>query len=232
MRLYLDTALDAVAAGARNRMAHFSPAGGVILSIAFDGLEVHSSLGPLADDDLRLLAEGPSRRELQLLPEHADRFRLLCADEPLRERTALFYALSGRPTFAMPPAVRRLGPEDAPAIAAFMTAHYDDTVFSGWMLAAPFFAAFENGEIAATAGTVLLHAPSGRANLGNLLTRPDLRGKGHARRAFEGLLSHLGDTGYTALSLITTEENLAVRSLAESCGFRILEKRVQIDLGS
>lgn len=228
--LYLATALDAVAAGQTNRMAHLATAGGVVLSIAFESIEVHSTLGILDEGDIQALTKRPGRCELQLLPEHADAIRCFLGTHLCRERRVLFYGLDLPAAPDMPDSVVRLGPGDTNAVRAFMQAHNADTVFSEWMLDHPFYAALEDGGIAATAGTVLTHRASRRANLGNLLTRPDLRRRGYGRLALQGLISDLSADGITGLSLVTTVDNSAARALAESFGFRILEERIQIDM--
>ncbi|WP_193181386.1 GNAT family N-acetyltransferase [Nisaea sediminum] len=228
--LYLETALDATRTGARNRFAHLSDSGGVILAISFDGLDVVSTLGPLDEADYRLLATS-GRKELQLAPAHARHLREQLAGRRFRERDAHFYI---RPqTAALPehPAnVRRLGPENEVEVAAFMQAHNRETVFSNWMLSGYFCAAFEAGEIVATAGTVITHRASGRANIGNLLTAPGKRGRGFARAALSALIRTLQENGIPDLSLVTTAENRAARALAESLGFKSLERRVQFDV--
>lgn len=229
LRLYLDAALEDLARGRDDRLVLVGADGeGAVLAIVFDDLAVATTAGRLRPDELAAAAATPLPAEIHLEPEHAPRLRALCAPRLIAARELRIY---GRPTEgASPdPEARRMGPADAPAVAAFMRAHNPRTVFSGWMLDLPFAAVLDaDGAVAATAGTIA--SAGGRSLIGNFLTRPDLRGRGLARRLALHMAWLHGADGAGEVLLATTADNAPACRAYEAAGFGIVEERLQWDL--
>jgi ribosomal protein S18 acetylase RimI-like enzyme len=230
-RLYLDAALDDLARGRDDRLALVGEDGeGAVLGIVFDGLAVLTAIGRLRPDELAAAAATPLPAELHLEPEHEPPLAALCAPRLIAARDLVVY---GRPAAgaAPDPDARTPTRADAPAVAAFMGAHNPRTVFSGWMLDLPFAAlADADGSIAATAGTIA--SAGGSALIGNFLTRPDLRGRGLARRLALHMAWMHGAAGAREVLLATTADNAPARRAYEAAGFRLLEERRQWDLAA
>ncbi|MGO4572956.1 GNAT family N-acetyltransferase [Microvirga sp. 2TAF3] len=228
-RLYFEAALADLDKGIDNRSAYLGQdRAGALLGIAFDQLVVITAIGQLRPEELALGLTAPSATELHIEPDHEAVLRPRFGNRLIEARDMRIYGRA-LATEAADPDARRLGIEDAPVVTRFMEEHYPRNAFSEWMLTMPFAALLHKGDIVATAGTIARHADI--ALIGDFLTRPDQRGRGHARR----LAHHLGwvfaQEGVRTLVLATTADNAAACRAYEAAGFRILETRRQIDLG-
>lgn len=121
-----------------------------------------------------------------------------------------------------------MGPDDAPALAAFFAAHYPATVFSAWMLDQPFVALVEDGHPVAVGGTIVRAGT--RAMIGNFLVDPARRGEGLAGRILHSLLALLRDDGVETALLATNDGNPAACRVYDRAGFTLIERRMQLDL--
>ena len=230
--LYFETALAAAAAGQDNRSVRLSGAGGVVLGVDFDGLSVFTTHGALAEADLAALASWPRRTELHVPPDLAPAIRRLAGPRLYQERDLKIYVRDPAPPPAADPRCRRMTLDDGARVAAFLRQGYGDTVVSDWMFDLPFYGLFDGGELAAVAGAIVADAGLGAANIGNLFTAPAFRGRGLGRAVVAALVAGLWQAGYRTLSLGTTEDNVSAWRAAESLGFRLLERRLHLDLAA
>ena len=76
-----------------------------------------------------------------------------------------------------------------------------------------------DGEIAAFAGTHVLSERYRTAALGNIVTRPELRGRGLAGRLVLDLCDRLRRKGIERIGLNVAEANLSARRCYERIGF-------------
>lgn len=227
-RSYFEGALEGLRAGADNRYVHIGrDRQGVILGFDFDGLTAFSPVGRLRDQELRLLAACPQRLELQLASSDAPMMRALLGeriemtlDQRLYERRT-----AGATWF---PEARRLGPADLAAVSLFSRVHNPHTVFSAWMLELPFLAATDGDGIVATAGT--LARTGDEAVIGNVVTRADRRGRGHARRLVESLCALLAREGVATVHLLTTSDNAPACAVYDAAGFAVAGRFCQMDV--
>lgn len=228
-RLYLEAALADLATGLDNRWVLIGGRrAGCVLGIEFDSLNVFTAIGHLAEPELATVLASPDPCELHLESAHETVLTPRLADRLIASRQLRIYA---RPTAGASPdaAARRLTAADSALLQGFMRAHNPRTVISGWMLALPFAAIEEEGEIIAAAGTIA--RAHDLALLGNFLTRPDRRGRGLARRLALHLASLLREDGVQEMLLATTADNSAACRAYERSGFLLLETRRQLDLG-
>ena len=228
--LYFDTAIEDLARGIDNRLVLIGrERRGLVLGIAFAGLEVFSIVGALDDAELRATYTRPMPGELHVTAELADRLR-----PHLRDRVAAELAMRIETcaigTRVADPTCRTMTQADAGRLTAFYDAHNPRHVFSPWMLEHPFIAVVGQGEILAGAGVLALSRRLGWALIGNFLTRPDQRGRGLARRVGETLLAALSRNGIGDAALVTTGDNAAARSVYRDLGFTLAEARVELDL--
>ena len=228
-RLYLESALTDLAAGLDNRRVLIGERrAGCVLGIEFDSLNVFTAIGNLDESELTTVLLSPEPCELHLESAHESVLTQHLAGRLIASRQLRVYA---RPTAAaaLDSAARRLTAADSARLQTFMRAHNPRTVISDWMLALPFAAIEQEGEIISVAGTI---ARAGDlALLGNFLTRPDRRGRGLARRLALHLAALLHDDGVHQALLATTAENGAACRAYERAGFLLLETRRQLDLG-
>ena len=234
--LYLETAL--AEAGQGNRHVLLKADGtGLVLSITFDALTVRTTVGRLGTAHLAAAARIDGPGELHVDPRHRDAVvavlgRRVAAENRLRYYQRPVRTEDGAEDRAWSPpadiALVPLGPQALDDVVAFYSRHYPQTIFSAWMLEAPFVGAFEDGELVA-AGGVVARDPSGRAvNIGNFLTRPDRRGRGLGRLVVRALLARLAIDGVSLATLGTTVENVPAWRCYEACGFTLLEERIEI----
>ena len=229
-RLYFEAAIADLARGIDNRVAYVGQArSGAILGISFDHLAVFTALGRLENWELAMMLKTDWPVEMHVEPAHEARLLPFCAARLLNMSAQRIYS---RSTAAARPdgAVRQLGPADADAVSAFMTAHHPRSIFSDWMLSLPFMVLEEHGDIVATAGTIAIQ--NDLAVIGNFLTHPDHRGRGAARRLASHLAASLGQAGVRTVLLVTTEDNAAACRAYEAAGFEVIERRRQIDLAA
>lgn len=228
--LYFDTAIEELARGIDNRLVLIGRARqGVILGIAFAGLEAFTIIGTLGDDELRSAYTRPRPGELHVTKAMAEHLRRhlrdrLVAELAMRTETCAIGQRSADPDCQI------MTPADADRLTAFYDRHNPRHVFSPWMLAHPFICVVEQGEILAGAGVLALSRRLGWALIGNFLTRPDQRGRGLARRVGETLLATLARNGIGHAALVTTDHNTAARSVYRDLGFTLAEAGVELDL--
>lgn len=228
--LYFDTAVDDLARGIDNRLILIGRGRrGLILGIAFSGLEAFSITGALEEDELAQSFTRPMPAEIHANSEVAAHLRprlarRLIAEHAMRIETCAIGARGSDPL------CRHMTAADAAALTAFYHTHNPRSVFSPWMLDHPFIAVVEEGEILAGAGVLALSQRLGWALIGNFLTRPDQRGRGLARRVGETLLAALGRNRIGHAALVTTDDNMAARRVYRDLGFALAEARVELDL--
>jgi len=236
LALYFDTAIEDLARGVENRLILIGrEKRGLILGIAFAGLEVFSVVGRLDDAELAIACTRPMPAELHVTAETADRLRpkigtRLVAEHAMRIETCTIGTRAPDPQRAFDPLCRIMSRDDAERLTAFYQAHNPRNVFSPWMLEHSFIAVVEQGEIIAGAGVLALSHRLDRALIGNFLTRPDQRGRGLARRVGESLLAELARNGIGHAALVTTDANSAARRVYHGLGFALAEARVELDL--
>jgi GNAT superfamily N-acetyltransferase len=228
--LYFDTAIEDLARGLDNRLVLIGrERRGLILGIAFAGLEAFTIVGTLDDAELRATYTRPMPGELHVTVEMAATLRphlgtRLKAERAMRTEIA---AIGNR---ARDPQCQVMTREDAERLTVFYDRYNPRNVFSPWMLEHPFIAVVEQGEILAGAGVLALSRRVGWALIGNFLTRPDQRGRGLARRVGATLLAELSRNGIGHAALVTTDDNAAARSVYRDLGFTLAEARVELDL--
>ena len=230
LALYFDTAIEDLARGIDNRLILIGrEKRGLILGIAFAGLEAFSVVGALDDTELAAACARPMPAELHVTAETADRLRPKIASRLVAEHAMRIETCTIGPRVS-DPRCRIMTRADAAPLTEFYQAHNPRNVFSPWMLEHPFVAVVEQGEILAGAGVLALSRRLGWALIGNFLTRPDQRSRGLARRVGESLLAVLGRNGIAHAALVTTDANNAARRVYHGLGFALAETRVELDL--
>jgi GNAT superfamily N-acetyltransferase len=230
LSLYFDTAIEDLARGIDNRLVMIGrERNGLVLGIAFAGLEVFSIVGTLGDAELRTTYTRPMPAELHVTADLARHLRpdlgeRLAAAHPMRTETCTIGVHKPDPH------CRIMTRDDADRLTTFYDAHYPRHVFSPWMLEHPFIGVVERGEILAGAGVLAMSRRLGWTLIGNFLTRPDQRGRGLARRVGETLLATLARNGIGHAALVTTDDNAAARSVYRDLGFALAEAGVELDL--
>jgi ribosomal protein S18 acetylase RimI-like enzyme len=228
--LYFDTAIEDLTRGIDNRLILIGrERRGLILGIAFAGLEAFSITGELDDAELAQAATRPMPAELHVEPSLAARLRPIIARRLEAEHAMRIETCAIR-TRTPDPHCRLMTPTDAEALTAFYQTHNPRSVFSPWMLDQPFVAVVEQGEILAGAGVLALSRRLGWALIGNFLTRPDQRRRGLARSVGRTLLTELGRNRIGHAALVTTDDNMAARRVYRDLGFALAEARVELDL--
>lgn len=226
LRLYLAAAL---AAGGRDRLAVRTGSGG-LLGIDFEGQRVLTGWGVLPEQILADVCRFAGMGEFHLPEAQAEVCRRLLGPRLLADLCLRFYHRPIQTGLLMDPRCRRVGPQDLAVVQAFYQAHYPQTIFSRWMLDSPFVGLFSDGELLACGGVVV--AAACHANIGNILIRPDHRGKGVGRVLVSSLLAVLAGTGFSEVSLGTTADNIAACRLYESLGFQCFEERRQLEVAA
>jgi GNAT superfamily N-acetyltransferase len=230
LSLYFDTAVEDFARGIDNRLILIGRTRrGLILGIAFSGLEAFSIVGALEDDELAQAFTRSMPAEIHAAPDIAAHLRPTIATRLIAEHAMRIETCAiGRRT--ADPICQRMTAADADALTAFYQTHNPRSVFSPWMLDHPFIAVVEEGEILSGAGVLALSQRLGWALIGNFLTRPDQRGRGLARRVGETLLAALARNRIGHAALVTTDDNMAARRVYQDLGFALAEARVELDL--
>lgn len=203
---------------------------GVILSIQFDGAEIFTTYGSLDADELMLATASKKFSELHVDERQAAMLLPSCEPRLLKHDGLLYYRLDRPSSAAADSDCRILTIKDFEITKSFYRRHYPETIFSSWMLELPFVGLFSGEELVAAGGTVIWHRGIGTCNIGNFLTHPEHRGKGLARKVAKHLIAILGEKGISTLTLGTNAANVAAQRVYESLGFRLLERRRQIDL--
>jgi GNAT superfamily N-acetyltransferase len=228
--LYFDTACESLTQGLDTSLIMIGrERRGLILGISFADIEAFTVVGTLDDAEMHVACNRSMPAELHVIPETVERLRPLISARPVAEHamrieTCVIGARSPDPL------CRTMSRGDADRLTDFYRAHNPRNVFSPWMLEHPFIALEEQGEIVSAAGVLALSRRLGWALIGNFLTRPDRRGRGLARRVGETLLAALAGNGIGHAALVTTDENVAARTVYCALGFARAEARVQLDL--
>ena len=128
--------------------------------------------------------------------------------------------------------IRRLEKVDIDLVRNFYKSHYSGAIFSAWMLELPFWGLFVNQELVAAGGAIVIDRYGKAANIGNFLTSPKFRGNGYGKTIAKTLINDLMDDGVSIFTLGTTEENISAWKTYESVGFKLLERRVEIEFSS
>jgi ribosomal protein S18 acetylase RimI-like enzyme len=118
-------------------------------------------------------------------------------------------------------AIVPLTPRDADQVVRFYAAHYPASYFEPVNLErGPYLAIHDDQGIAAIAG-VHVYSPTERvASLGNIATRSDARGRGHARRVTAALCRRL-ETEVDVIGLNVRVDNAAAIACYRAVGFEL-----------
>ncbi len=105
--------------------------------------------------------------------------------------------------------VERLSPEDLPAIEALFADHsrQPDSFHVSQLLESPFFGIRRGNELISIAGTHAVSTWASVAAVGNVFTRPDQRGLGHATRASAAVVAALLELGIRTVVLNVAKDN-------------------------
>lgn len=229
--LYFQCQIDALKEGTDNRGLYIGhKKKGLILSIQFDGAEIFTTFGDLEADELLLTTRSKKFSELHVDEQQAASLLPSCNDRVLKIDGLLYYRLDSVNSSFNDVSCRVLNSDDFKIAKSFFEQYYPETIFSSWMLELPFIGLFDGQKLVATGGTIIWHKGIQTCNIGNFLTHPDHRGKGLAKRVAQHLIAILNQKGMKTFTLGTNEMNLAAKRVYESIGFRLLERRKQIDL--
>ena len=124
-----------------------------------------------------------------------------------------------------PGPARRLGPADLPALERLYGSGAEkerpDFFFPSMLERGVFHGLWEDGELAAVAGTHLAAPSVQAAAIGNVFTRPDRRGRGLGRITTSAVIDELLDRGMTRIGLCVAPANLGARRAYEALGFQV-----------
>ncbi len=115
----------------------------------------------------------------------------------------------------------RLGPHDLSAVLALTADHPDKPdAFAADQLAQGVFFGLRSGhELVAIAGTHVLAPDLGVAAVGNVFTRPDLRGQGLGTRVTAAVVGELIESGVRTIVLNVAMDNQPAISVYRKLGF-------------
>ncbi|MCB0112454.1 MAG: GNAT family N-acetyltransferase [Caldilineaceae bacterium] len=121
--------------------------------------------------------------------------------------------------------VNRLTPADAHRLLA-LYAHggpFTPDGFDPYQLAEGVFFGREDddGSLVAAGGTHIVHRGEGIAAIGNIYTRPDSRGRGHAKAITAAIVSALQADGVHTIVLNVDQRNEKAQALYQKLGFTI-----------
>lgn len=117
--------------------------------------------------------------------------------------------------------VTRLAPGDAAEALAFYAASYPTSFFESVSLErGPYLAIRDGAGLAAIAGTHVYSPAKRVASLGNIATRPDARGRGHARRV-TAALCRLLSREVDIIGLNVRGDNAAAIACYRAIGFEV-----------
>lgn len=129
-------------------------------------------------------------------------------------------ALTARDT-----SLQRLTPADADRLSALYShgGPFTPDAFDPAQLAEGIFfgRADAYGSLVAAGGTHIVHSGEGIAAIGNIYTRPDSRGHGHARAVTAAIVSALQADGVHTIVLNVDQRNEKAKALYEKLGFKI-----------
>lgn len=203
---------------------------GLILSIAFDGADIFTTVGDLEEEELKLTIHSKQFSELHVDICHLDALSKACGERVLKVDDLLYYRLDYSTPFALDLRCRLLTVADYDEAKSFFAQFYPETIFSRWMLELPFCGLFENGVLVSAGGTIIWNKEIKMCNIGNFLTHPEYRGHGLAKSVAQHLVELLHAQGMQTFTLGTNELNRAAQRVYESLGFHLVERRKQIDL--
>jgi GNAT superfamily N-acetyltransferase len=228
---YFKSALSALATGQDNRFYALGRAGeGLIMGIAFAGIDVFSLVGHLDEDEVRSVLERSRRAEIHADAQQAHWITSVGGRRWTQTGVGYFQLADPAP-HAIDSRCRQLAPTDLEIVAAFYGQHYPDNVFSPWMLELPFVGLFERDELVAAAGTLAFEPQLSSSLIGNFLTRPDRRGRGMAATLGSSLIETLRRRGVTDIRLGVLTKNTAALHVYASLGFqKIGERMLLIDM--
>lgn len=231
LSFYWATAIEDLARVVDNRLVLLCAGGqGVIIGAVFGKLSVFSPYGTVTDADIAVCATWPGVVEIHAPLVDASRYLTLAQPRLKEVREMLVFGcqlpLADGPTMDH----RRLGPTDSDIVAAFYRTHYAETAFDPYMLFMPFVGAFEGGQLIACAGTLVQSMREKAALIGHFATALSARNKGFAKGLGRALVQILAGQGFRTVYLATTAENQAAISAYERLGFRVVDRRLQIDL--
>ncbi|MBI1297949.1 GNAT family N-acetyltransferase [bacterium] len=121
--------------------------------------------------------------------------------------------------------LQRLTPADADRLST-LYAHggpfTPDTFDSAQLAEGVFFGRADgHGSLVAAGGTHIVHRGEGIAAIGNIYTRPDSRGQGHAKAVTAAIVSTLQVDGVHTIVLNVDQRNEKAIALYEKLGFKI-----------
>jgi RimJ/RimL family protein N-acetyltransferase len=114
----------------------------------------------------------------------------------------------------------RLTEADAGAIGGLLSAAHVSGFAPAQIGRGVFYGIFRDGELISAAGTHLVSPQSGMAALGNVVTRPDLRGRGFATAAVGAVLAELVRSGIRDVFLNVRSGNDTARRVYGKLGFK------------
>ncbi|MEZ4636323.1 MAG: GNAT family N-acetyltransferase [Caldilineaceae bacterium] len=121
--------------------------------------------------------------------------------------------------------LRRLTPADADRLSALYDhgGPFKPDGFDPYQLAEGVFFGREDvdGSLAAAGGTHIVHRGEGIAAIGNIYTRPDSRGRGHAKAITAAIVSALQADGVHTIVLNVDQRNEKAQALYQKLGFTI-----------
>jgi ribosomal protein S18 acetylase RimI-like enzyme len=231
-RLYLESAIEAAAAGDLSRSVLIGRAGeGAALAIEFDEVTVRTVAGTLDDDELTLACAVGRRAELHVPPALRAAVIARCGTGVLADQSIRYYRRPVDAGAAPDPRCRRLDAGDYAAAAELLRTHHPATVFSRWMLDDTLIGLFEDGELVACGGVIARHRGLSTVILGNFVTASERRGQGLARAVMRSLLASLHADGIGLVTLCATAENRSACRSYEAMGFVQFDECAELVVG-
>lgn len=153
-----------------------------------------------------------------LLPVLQSHFMI---SEPLKDMVRMqVAAASFAPTPGWQQIAERMTPADLPELEAFYDAHGGLHFNADQLGSGPFFAVRQAGRMVAGGGTQALTTRHGIAAIGNIITAPDLRGRGYASAITSAVTATLFRMGCHTVILNVVAENAPARRIYQRLGFQ------------
>lgn len=139
-----------------------------------------------------------------------------------RERHTMLRMMLERHAFAAGETIPLDASDRARVERLFAAGHGGGIAFAPWQLETGFFRgiAQADGELAAVAGVHVVSRAESVAGLGNIFTRPDLRGRGLGRIVSSAVAAALLDAGIRMVGLNVEDSNAAAIRVYQAIGFR------------
>jgi ribosomal protein S18 acetylase RimI-like enzyme len=118
-------------------------------------------------------------------------------------------------------AIRRLTPEDVPALSRLYEQHPGNHFSAALFAQGMFFGIAEGEQIVAAGGTHALVPAHGLAVLGNILTASEVRGRGYATAITATLVNALVQTGFSLIVLNVLADNAPAIHIYQRLGFQM-----------